>query len=489
MSASLKVCFAASEVAPFAKTGGLADVAAALPAELGRQGHDVRVFLPFYGSIHAERHGLERVGFIQDVPVRLGEREHRFHLWTAPLPGADVRAYFVECRELYHRERFYTQDEDEPVRFALFCRAVLESCQRMGWGPDVVHANDWHAALLPLLLRTVYEWDALFRDTRSLVTIHNIGYQGTFPAAWIQALGLGDFAHLFDQDDLRAGRVNFLRTGLLYAHVVSTVSPTYAREIRTPELGMGLDGLLRAREETLVGILNGVDYGIWSPERDELIPHRYSRKRPEGKRKNKVRLLEEAGLAPGEEAPLFGIVSRLAHQKGFDLCEDVLPGFLAAEDARLVVLGTGEARYETFFRRLAERFRGRVAYLAAYSEEVSHRIEAGADLFLMPSRYEPCGLNQMFSLRYGTIPVVHRTGGLADTVTTFDPETGEGNGVAFEHFTPAGLSWALRYAVELYRDPAARKRVIANAMACNWSWETQAAEYVALYRRMTGRSG
>lgn len=484
MGSGLKVCYAASEVAPFAKSGGLADVSGALPAALGRQGHDVRVFMPFYRSIHADRYALTRVGFAQDVHVGFPNADYGFSLWTGKQPGTEIDVYFIDCPALYHRDELYTGDEDEPYRFGLFSRAVFESCQRMGWSPDILHCNDWHTGLMPLMRSTTYGWDELFAATKSVLAIHNIGYQGVFPSRWIHELGLGEWLDRFDMFDTPAGRLSFLRTGLIHADALVTVSPTYAREIQTPEHGMGLDDLLRARSDRLVGILNGVDYEIWSPDKDELIPHRYSRRRMEGKAKNKAHLMTSAGLDSEGDPPLVGMITRLVHQKGIELCEQVLPGLLQSRDVRLAVIGTGEQRYEEFFEWLQRRLPGRVAYLRAYDEEAAHLVEAGSDIFLMPSRYEPCGLNQMFSLRYGTIPVVRRTGGLADTVTLFDRKSGQGTGVPFDQYEARALRWALDYALDLYADPLAWKQLIANAMACDFSWKKQARLYAELYRRM-----
>jgi starch synthase len=485
MSSPLRICFAASEIAPFAKTGGLADVGAALPRALHRMGHDVRPFLPLYASV--DRNGLLSVEFARHVPVSMGGRTYTFSLWTTPLAPNGPAAYFVECPELFSRAHIYTSDPDEPQRFGLFCRAVLESCQRMGFAPDVVHANDWHTAILPLLLRTAYSWDRLFEDTRTLLTIHNIGYQGVFSARAIHDLGLGQWAHLLDPSDLQHGRVNLLRTGLVYADLVSTVSPTHAREIQTPEYGMGLDAVLRARSSTLIGILNGVDYDVWSPERDAYLPQRYSRDRLEGKRINKQHLLSELHLAPSDGAPLAGIVSRFAPQKGLDLCVPVLPSLLRATDLRFVAVGSGEPAHEAFFSRLEHEFAGRAVYYRGYNDELAHLVEAGADLFLMPSLYEPCGLNQMFSLRYGTVPVVRRTGGLADTVEPYDPAADRGTGFLFEHYTPDGLDWAMRFALGAYRDRAAWIRLMRRGMSRDFSWDTQARRYVDAYAWLARR--
>jgi starch synthase len=488
MSGALKICFAASEIAPFAKTGGLADVSAALPLELHRQGHDVRPFMPCYAGLQTDGAILQPVDFAQDVALQVGPHRFVFSLRSAELPGSDLTVYFIDCPELYHRGSIYTDDEDEHRRFGFFANAVIHACQLMGWGPDVFHSNDWHTGLLPLLARTTYDWDTLFAHSRQLLTIHNIGYQGLFPAAVIDDLGLGRWAHLFDQDDLRRGCVNFLRTGLLYAHAITTVSPTYAREIRTDAYGMGLDPLLRARDDRLVGILNGVDYGEWSPQKDRYIRHRFSPTRLAGKQKNKLHLLSELNLPARGETPLFGMVTRLTSQKGLDLCMAVLPELLAREDAMLVVLGSGEARYEEFFNQLQQRHPQRAVFYRGYNNELAHWIEAGADFFIMPSRYEPCGLNQMFSLKYGTLPLVRRTGGLADSVESFDPRTGQGTGFVFDHYTPQGLGWALDQALALYRDTELLNKARRNAMARDHSWTTQTKKYVKLYGQLAAES-
>ncbi len=487
MGPSLKICFAAAEVAPWVKTGGLADVAAGLPARLSALGHDVRLFVPLHFVSRLQDGALDSVPGIVDVPVEVGWRTHTFSARTSTLPGTSQPVFWIDCPELFDRPAVYTAGDDDARRFTLFSRAVVECCQRMGWAPDIFHCNDWHAALIPFLLRTVYQWDALFARSRKLVTIHNLGYQGLFPASLVGELGLESWAHLLDQQDLGAGRLNFLRTGIVYSDAISTVSPAYAREIQTEEYGMGLADLLRGRRDTLVGILNGVDYAQWSPETDPHIPRHFSAAEIEGKRENKRHLLETLKLDGDLTAPLAGVVSRFAHQKGFDLCFEVLPEFLSGTDLRLVALGSGEARYEEFFADLQRRFPRTVCYHRGYNDPMAHAIEAASDLFLMPSRYEPCGLNQMFSMRYGTLPVVRRTGGLADSVIEVDPTAGSGTGFVFEHFTADGLRWALGRALDAWRDPTLWRRLMLNAMSQDFSWDKQVGSYVELYRNLVSR--
>ncbi len=484
MAQPLKIAFAAAEMAPLVKIGGLADVAGALPRHLAAAGHDVRAFLPAYSSIAAGRAPVHPVEFIGTIPITLGTRTYQVTAKTTELPGTGFWIYLVDCPELFHRDRPYTDDPDEAQRFVVFSRAVLEFCQRMGWSPDVVHCNDWHTALIPVMLRANYAWDGLFRSTRTLLTLHNIAYQGGFPAAQLSQLGLAEHVRWLDQEDLRAGRINFLRSGLWLADAISAVSPTYAREIQGDELGMGLAPLLRERNERLVGILNGVDYQEWSPDTDRFLPYPYSISNLGGKRQNKRFVLEQLKLDPDPDAPLVGIISRLVPQKGLDLTFDVLPRALESTPLRLAVLGSGERRYEEFFSGLEQRFRGRVCFWRGFNEELAHLIEGAADMFLMPSRFEPCGLNQMYSLRYGTIPIVRRTGGLADSVEPWVPGRPNGTGIVFDHFDSAGLAWALGRALAGYRRPHEWRELMLRAMTRDFSWQRQSRQYVELYLRM-----
>lgn len=483
----LKVCQVTAELAPYAKTGGLGDAVAGLARMLGDAGADVRVFLPLYAPIPRQGIEMTPVTFIHDVPVPLAGREVRFSAYMTRLPASRVDVYLIHCPALYHQDAVYAAGWDEHLRFGLLARAALECCQRMGWAPDIVHCHDWHAALAPLYLKTVYAWDRLFAATKSVLTLHNLGFHGLFGGHTVGELGLAPHASLLFQPDLAADQLSFLKTGILHADLLTTVSETYAREILTPEHGFGLDGLLRARADHLVGIVNGVDYGEWSPESDPHLPFRYSRDDLSGKRKMKTELLARTGLEGDERTPVLGMVTRLTPQKGIDLCAEALPALLASRDLRLVVLGSGEARYEELFLRLQAAFPGKAWYYRGYNEPLAHWIEAGADLFLMPSLYEPCGLNQMYSLRYGTPPVVRKTGGLADTVELYDWERATGTGFVFEHFNGAGLSWAIDYALGTYGYPLAWRALQARGMAQDFSWTVQGRRYLELFERLAGR--
>jgi len=481
------ICFVASEVAPLSKTGGLGDVAGALPRRLRMLGCDVRVITPLYASIDRSRLILKTNMRLLDIPLRLGAQEFRYSLVTATSLHSDTPLILVDCPELYHRDSIYTADADEHVRFLVLQLAAIEYCLRTGFAPDIMHCNDWHAALLPLLLRARYSAEPTFARTRSLLSIHNIGYQGVFALGAAALLGLAPDAALLDSDDAAQGVVNWLKEGVRHAHRVATVSPTYAQEICAPLGGQGLDAALRARGDRIAGILNGVDYDEWDPAADAHLPHRYSIDDLSGKRLMKRALLDRMSLTVTLETPLIGMVSRLTQQKGVDLLFDVLPRMLRERPFAIAVLGSGERRYRDFFSSLARDFPGRATFFNGYSEELAHWIEAGSDIFLMPSMYEPCGLNQLYSLKYGAVPIVRRTGGLADSVQMWDAAAQSGTGIVFNDFDAFAAEWAIRTALDLYRDGATWRQLMRNGMAQDFSWEHQAREYLALYRDMTAR--
>jgi starch synthase len=485
-----RICHVSSELAPFAKTGGLADVAAGLGRYLAGAGHDVRLFLPLYRRIREGDATLTPSSAIQGVEVAFGRERHRFDVLTTPLPGSEGETpafvYLVDCPALFDRADLYADDGDEHIRFAMLTRAAIESCQRMGWGPDVFHCNDWHTGLLPLYLRSAYGWDRLFHASRTLLTIHNIGYQGYFPARALEELDLMAQRRHLDQDDLNGGAFSFLKTGLRHADALATVSRTYAHEIQTSEYGMGMESLLRARRDVLHGIVNGVDYADWDPANDPLIDFPYTPDDLKGKAQTKEALLTDFGLSYDERVPVLGVVSRLTGQKGLELLREILPILLRRHDLRLVVLGSGEPELERYFQWLRNAYPERVGFYRGYNNQLAHRIEAGADMFLMPSRYEPCGLNQMYSLKYGTVPIVRHTGGLADTVTPFDPTTGTGTGFLFGPFEAEAFLAAVSNALTVWKLPTAWRRLMQNGMAQDFSWERQGREYEALYESMVG---
>ena len=483
MPEKLAICLLASEVEPLSKTGGLADVSGALTKYLYGAGHDVRLFTPCYASIDRAAHSAQPVEALQQVPLAVGPNNYLFSVLRARLPGG-APAYLIDCPALYARSALYTSDPDEHLRFLAFTRAVLTACQRLGWAPQVLHCNDWHTAFAPLFLRTVWEDEPLFAATRTVLTIHNIGYQGIFPAARIADLGLPRRRNLLHPGDLAAGRINALRHGIVYADSVTTVSPTYAREICSDEYGMGLQDSLRERGRAVTGILNGVDYDEWDPRHDRYLPAHYDPERLAVKSELKRQFTRRHKLAAAPVVPLAGLVSRLAVQKGIELMFEALPKVLSARPLSFVALGNGEPQYEEFFTLLERRFPGRVVFHCGYDDELAHWIEAASDLFLMPSRYEPCGLNQMYSLRYGTVPVVRRTGGLADSVQHYDMRTGTGTGVVFDDFNTQALEWALDSALDLYATPRHWTRLVKNGMQQDFSWQRQGGEYVALYRRL-----
>ena len=478
----LKLCLLSSEIVPYAKTGGLADVVGALLQELRIAGHDVRAFMPLYAPIRRTHPGLAPVAGLQDVRMTIGGTRYSYSVRTDSFPGTDIPVYFLECPAMYERTAYYTADPDEHRRFLLFTRAAIESCPRLGFAPDIFHCNDWHTAFLPLLLKTAYAAQPALARVPSVLTIHNIGYQGIMPAAAVADLGLGTFADRLDAGDRGAGIINSLKSGIKFADVVTTVSPTYAREICETPLGMGMQQTLRERRNGVVGILNGVDYREWDPARDRYLKAHFDAKDLRGKSENKRQLLQSAGLALDPLKPLIGMVARLAEQKGIDLLVDALPALLQEEGCGFLILGSGDERYVKFFTDLARRFPEWVAFRSGHDEEFAHLIEAGSDMFLMPSRYEPCGLNQMYSLRYGTVPIVRNTGGLADSVQHFDPATGQGTGCVFNDYDAPAVTWGIRTALDWFGDPALWLKLMSNGMSQDFSWGRQTARYEQVYR-------
>ena len=473
----IKVLFVSAEVSPYSKTGGLGDVAGSLPKALRGQGMDVRVVLPKFGNIPVGL--LKGVRKVVDFTVHLSWRAQNAAVYATE----DDTVYFIENDQYFNRDGLYGYDDDYE-RFAFFTKAALELLPHIGFKADILHFNDWHSGIGPTYLRDLYRGFTFYSGMKSLFTIHNLHYQGNFERPVLWDIGLND--GYFTCGDLEFhGKVSFMKAGILHADAVSTVSRTYAHEITTPSYGYGMDGLLQRRnqEGRLFGIVNGIDSAANNPETDPRLYVNFNKDTLEGKRENKRRLQEALGL-PQTDAPMLAMITRLAEQKGLDILS-VIMDELMSMDIQLVVLGTGEGRYESMLRGYAHHFPHKLSANITFDGTLAQRIYAGADIFLMPSVYEPCGLGQLFALRHGTIPIVRKTGGLADTVTHYDLAAGIGNGFVFEDYVASGLMWAVGEALNIYGTPA-WKPLVRAAMSGEFSWEYSAAEYLALYKKVIG---
>lgn len=456
----LKVLFASSEVVPFAKTGGLADVAGSLPSALHETGVDIRVIMPKYASVKASS----------------GEGTM----------GKAVKVYFVENDDYFNRSQLYGDKfgdyPDNLDRFSFFSREILERCKRENFRPDIIHCNDWQTALVPVYLNTIYKYDPFFAKTKVLFTIHNMAYQGLFPKEEYPKIGLDwvlftiEYFEFYD-------KVNLMKAGLVYSDAISTVSPTYAREILAKEFGCGLEGVLKTREDSLYGILNGIDYDVWNPAKDAKIFKKYSAGNIEDKYANKEMLQEETALKVDRDIPVIGLISRLADQKGLDLIARIINEMLDMK-VQFILLGTGDNRYHVLFEKMAKIHGKNTSINLRFDAILAQKIYAGSDIFLMPSRYEPCGLGQMISFKYGTVPVVRQTGGLKDSVEEFDPKTLKGNGFAFEEYRADHLFAAIKRALALYRNKDVWMKLVKSVMALDFSWAASAEEYIKLYNKI-----
>lgn len=475
---ALRILIVASEGVPYVKTGGLADVIGALPRALRRLGHDVRVVLPRYKSIDTARWHLRTV--VSDLPVPINQSTELVNVLEAP-PGQDVPFYFIDSEHYFQREKLYGYNDDGE-RFILFCRAALEFVRTIEWAPDVVHCHDWHTAIIPNWTKTVYRDDAYLGKAASVYTIHNLAYQGIFGYRILEVAGVAEEGFLYPEVPELANVVDLMGRGVLFADAVNTVSPRYAREILTPEFGERLDPVLRERKDRLYGILNGIDTLEFDPAADTHIASHYDAFSLDDRPANKRALQEQTRLPVNERVPLLGIISRLTDQKGFDLLDQIAVP-LIEQGVQLVVSGTGDQHYHSMFQRLAARYPQQVSVNLTFNVEMSQRIYAGSDMLLMPSRFEPCGLTQMLAMRYGSIPVVHRTGGLADTVKEFDSVTNDGNGFSFVRYDPFHLFAAIVRAIEVYKFPHIWQDLMQRAMLADYSWDASAEQYVALYRR------
>ena len=477
----MRITFAASECVPFSKTGGLADVVGALPKALAASGHEVSVFLPRYRQTKL----AHSTTVIPSVTIPFDDRYRFCSVLEGGIQGG-VKFYFIDYPPFFDREALYgTSAGDYPdnaERFSLYSRAVLEASKILG-APDVFHCHDWQSALVPILLRSLYAGDPALRHASTVFTIHNMGYQGVFPPDILPLLNLP--WDLFTMDKLEFyGKANFLKGALVASDYITTVSKKYSQEIQTAEYGFGLEGVLRQRAATVTGILNGVDYNEWSPETDKFIAAHYGPQDLTGKAACKKDLLKDFGIPSSDvKVPVIGIVSRFAAQKGFDLIAQVADR-LARENMIVVGLGAGDKEYEELFRRLQQQFPQKFAVKVAYDNAIAHKIEAGADMFLMPSKYEPCGLNQIYSLKYGTVPLVRATGGLDDTIEPFDPRTGKGTGFKFTDYSGEALLQTVRAALAAFADQASWQKLMRNGMAKDFSWNASARDYVRIYEKV-----
>ncbi len=477
----MKILFVASEVAPFAKTGGLADVTGSLPKELKRLGHDVRIFLPFYREV--EKSGAPVRKMRKAVEVTLGDEIYRGVLQQSSL--GDIPVYLLENRQLFDRDGLYgTPAGDYPDnhrRYAFFCRGVLELLKRIDFRPDIIHCHDWQSALVPILLRYELASDLFFARTASVYTIHNLAYQGLFPKEALAEMGLDPSYFTIERLEYYGG-VNLMKGAILTADLVTTVSETYCREILAAEEGCGLEGVLQCRKDDLFGILNGIDYDEWDPATDREIFKRYAPSNLAGKAANKKGLQRLLGLDERADLPLVGMVSRLVAQKGFDLVAELLPR-LAGEKLQLVVLGTGDGSYIRQFGAVRAEGARNISLNTGFDPSLARKIYAGSDIFLMPSHFEPCGLGQLIALRYGAVPVVRKTGGLADTVTDFREDSVAANGFSFESYDVDALWETLQRAVGAWRERDEWKKLMRRGMAMDFSWHRSAEKYLELYGR------
>lgn len=485
MEKKLSVLQVSPEVVPFAKTGGLADVVGSLPVALRNLGHEVSVVMPLYREVKKSKRKINPLKIRLSISLGGARQEASIYQGNLSFPKK-VPIYFIENESYFDRECLYGTPQgdypDNAERFAFFSRAALEMVLALGLKPDVIHCHDWQSALLPLYHKLYYRASGNLSGTATLLTVHNLAYQGIFGP---EALTTADVPQeLFNSKGVEFyGKVNYLKAGLLYSDLINTVSHKYSQEIQTPEYGYGLDGVLRERSADLFGIINGVDYKDWDPATDKNISANYDAADLTGKKKCKRELLKEFGLTGLEDKPLLGMISRLAAQKGFDLLAEAADELLAL-DLGLIVLGTGDEKYQRLLSDMAQRYPAKMALRLAFDNRLAHKIEAGCDLFLMPSRYEPCGLNQIYSLKYGTIPLVRATGGLDDTVESFDPGTGKGNGFKFFSYDATELVEKVKEAIGIFlHDKANWRKLMQNAVTCDFSWEKSAERYVELYQK------
>jgi starch synthase len=486
----VRVLFVSSEVVPFAKTGGLADVAGSLPKSLRDLGHDVRVFMPRYKKVDIAKFGLKKT--IEDLPVELGSEWVSCSILESMIPGSDVPVYFLENWKYFgSRDELYTvagKDYDDNLeRFSLFCKAAIEFMKKSGFRPDIIHCNDWQSALLAAYIKVLHRDDPFFSGTSTVYSIHNMGYQGLFSRDKLPLTGFGWDQFTFDKLEFW-GNIALTKAGFVYADVISTVSDTYSKEIQTEEYGHGLDGLLRSRSKDIYGIVNGIDYDVWDPETDPQLKHKYSAKDIAPKLNNKIELQKASKLPQDKSVPVIGLITRLADQKGFDILAEVIDDIMHLK-CQLVILGTGEPKYHDLLTKEMQKYPDHISVSLKFDAMLAQLIYAGCDMFLMPSRYEPCGLGQLISFKYGTVPIVRKTGGLADTVEDYDPKTKKGSGFVFEEYSGAALLDAVKRSIDAFGKKTGWNSLVKRIMKFDHSWDASAKEYVGLYKRaLSGRT-
>lgn len=473
----LKILILAAEIVPFAKVGGLADVVGALPKALQALGHDVRLIMPRYRQVDPQRFHLNTI--LEAVPVSMGSYQAQISVCEGAI-GDQVPVYMIDAPRYFDRENIYGYTDDGE-RFILFCRAALEAARALDWVPDIVHCNDWHTGIVPNWMHTLYRDDPFFASTATVYTIHNLAYQGIFGYRLLEVAGVAANGFLYPQIAELAHVVDIMGRGILFADAVTTVSERYAQEILTPTFGEKLDHLLRSRRDRLFGVLNGIDYQEIDPATDRYIHTRFDLASLEKREANKADLQQYAQFPVNPDVPILSMISRLADQKGLDLVAQIIQPLLS-QGIQFIVLGVGDQHYHELFQNLAARYPEQVAVFLTFNVELAQRIYAGSDMFLMPSRFEPCGTSQMIAMRYGCVPVVRSVGGLADTVREYDPQTGEGNGFTFTNYDPWEFFAAIVRAIALYRFKETWRRLQEHGMQADHSWRNSAARYADIYR-------
>lgn len=484
----MKILIVSSEVEPFSKTGGLADVAGALPKELKEAGHDIRVVTPKYQM--TDKGNFKSVKIGEDIEISVGTKKVKAQFFETRIPGSEVKVYLIGCDQYFNRPNLYQENgrdyPDNCERFIFFCKAVLALLKMLAWGPHVIHCNDWQSALIPAYIKTIYKNDNFYSGIATVYTIHNMGYLGLFNADKMPLTGLG--WENFTPDTLEFwGNLCFAKAGLIFSDIISTVSPTYAKEIQTEEFGCGLDGLIRARSSDVFGIINGIDYGIWDPEKDKELAKKYGVGDSKGKAKNKNALRKTFSLKQKRDHALIGMVTRMTDQKGFDILTKAFDDIMKL-NVQFVLLGTGDPKYEKQYKDFSLKYPDKVSVNIGFDSAVAPQIYAGCDMFLMPSKYEPCGLGQLISFKYGAVPVVRKTGGLADTVIDFDEDSKNGNGFVFSDYASAPLYNAVKRAVNIFNNEKILwEELFERIMKYDYSWKSSSMHYLDLYKEAVKR--